>query len=190
MRSTMPLTAVALAALLGLTACGSGGAEDRTTELDAVEEEGAAAEEAKDDAEGAEADTVEVKLGGTYEFDDGLAVELSGVERGVSGKWAFPENAPMVQFTIQLQNDSGSSIDTALTHVECQVGDEGRRGEFVADADQGLGDGFTSTLMDGRQATADYGCAMPEDETYLQIEVSVNDDVWERPTIFFVGEVD
>lgn len=162
-------------------------AEDRTTQLEETEVDEATGEEGTTE-EADDASEVSVDLGGTYEFADGLSVELSGVERGTSGALAFPENAPMVRFTVQLQNNTGGAIDTTLFLIQCQVGEEGRLGEQVFDYDAGLGDGFTSSLADGRNATADYGCEMPEEETFLQVEASLMDD-FTRPTIFFSGDV-
>jgi hypothetical protein len=92
-----------------------------------------------------------------------------------------------------VQNGTGGPVDLSMMYVDCQVGEDGRVGEFIADTDQGIGDGFTSTVMDGRNATADYGCAMPEDETYLQVEVNVQDELEDfeyRETIFFTGDID
>lgn len=184
------LPSAALLALLAATACGpSVPVEDRTADISAEDAEAADSDtEAVDDAPS----EVEAEIGSVYEFDDGLTIELSGVERAVSGEWAYPENTPFVRFSIQVQNGTDGPVDLSMMYTECQVGEDGRVGEFVADTDQGVGDGFTSTVMAGRNATADFGCAMPEDETYLQIEVSVQDeteDMLFRPTIFFTGEV-
>ena len=185
----LTLPSAALIALLAATACGGGTSpEDRTADISAAED----VEEVADDEPADEPSEAEAEIGSVYEFDDGLTIELSGVERAVSGEWAYPENEPFVRFTVQVQNGTGGPVDLSMMYVDCQVGDDGRVGEFVADTDQGVGDGFTSTVMDGRNATADYGCAMPEDETYLQVEVSVQDetdDHWFRPTIFFTGDV-
>lgn len=188
-RITLP--SAALLALLATAACGtSAPAEDRTADISAADAEDA--EEAVDEIDDQPSE-VEAEIGSTYEFDDGLTIELSGVERAVTGEWAYPENEPFVRFTIQVQNGTGGPVDLSMMYTDCQVGEDGRVGERVADTDQGIGDGFTSTVMDGRNATADFGCAMPEDETYLQIEVSVQDELEDfefRPTIFFVGDVD
>lgn len=185
----LTLPSAALIAILVATACGSGTpTEDRTTEISAAEADAEEVEEIDDQPSEVEAD-----LGSVYEFDDGLTIELSGIERAVSGEWAYPENAEYVRFTIQVQNGTDGPVDLEMMYVDCQVGDDGRVGEFIADTDQGVGDGFTSTVMADRNATADYGCAMPADETYLQIEVNVGDETdefWWRPTVFFTGDVE
>ena len=163
----------------------------RSRTADITDEAAEAVEEVTEDQGEESPSEVEAEIGSTYEFDDGLTVELSGVERAVSGEWAYPESAPYVRFTIQVQNGTGGPVDLSMMYTDCQVGEDGRTGEFVADTDAGVGDGFTSTVMDGRNATADFGCAMPEEETYLQIEVSLQDetdDGWFRETIFFTGE--
>jgi hypothetical protein len=179
----------ALLALLAATACGSSTpAEDRTTDISAADVEDVADEDAVDDSPS----EVEADLGSVYEFDDGLTIELSGIERATSGEWAYPENADYARFTVQVQNGTGSPVDLEMFYIQCQYGEDGRTGETVHDTDAGVGDGFTSTVMDGRNATADLGCELPSEETYLQIEVSVGDetpDEWYRPTVYFTGDV-
>lgn len=189
MRTPMPAVALTGAAALLITGCvPTAPAEDRTAELPDDTDTGVE-EVADDEPEEEEGGSEEADLGGTYEFNDGLTVEMSNLHRGTSSEWALPESAPYVGWTLQLDNDTGSEVDTTLVHVECQVGDEGRSAEQVFDTDQGLGDGFTSTLMDGRQATAEFACEMAEDDSYLQVELSILDD-FARPTIFFVGDVE
>lgn len=189
---TIPATTTAALALL-LAGCGIPDVEDTVTDL---AEDAAAADEDTDETEddGDEGDeedgTVETEIGGVYEFSDGLSVELSNVHRGVSGEWAFPEATPYVGFTVQVQNATGDAVDLVLFHVECAIGEDGRRAESIFDSENGLGDGFTSTVMDGNNATMDWGCELPEDDSAVQIEISVNDDLLTRPTVYFVGDVD
>ena len=181
------LPSAALIALLATAACGADPSVDRVAELPAAED---VEEVADEEAPADEPSELELDFGGSYTFDDGLVVEMTNVHRGTSGEWAMPENAPYVGWTLQLQNGTGQALDTSFVYIDCQVGEEGRRAEEVFDYDEGLGDGFTSTLMDGRNATADYACEIPAEETYLQVELSVNDDIFERPTVFFVGDVE
>ncbi|MFE9640276.1 hypothetical protein ACFYOC_14785 [Nocardiopsis alba] len=185
----LALPSAALLALLAASACGTGGtpAEDRTANIAEADTEAEPADEAEDSPS-----EVEVDLGGTYEFDDGLVIELSGVERGVSGEWAYPENMEHARFTIQIQNGTGGAVDLTMFYLQCQYGEEGRTGETIHDTDQGLGDGFTGTVMADRSATADFGCELPSEESYLQVEVNVGDETetdWMRPTVYFVGDV-
>ena len=186
----MTLPAAALLALLAATACGpSTPTEDRTVDI-------ADAGDSAEDTEGTVDDfssEVEAELGSVYEFDDGLTIELSGIERAVSGEWAYPESTEYARFTVQIQNGTGGPVDLEMLYLQCQYGEDGRTAETVHDTDAGVGDGFTSTVMDGRNATADYGCELPAEESYLQIEVSVGDetpDDWYRPTVYFTGDVE
>lgn len=184
----LALPSAALLALLATAACGgSTPAEDRTADISAADAD--TEEDAVDDSPS----EVEADLGSTYEFDDGLTIELSGIERATSGEWAYPENTDYARFTVQVQNGTGSAVDLEWFSIQCQYGEDGRTGEYIADTDNGVGDGFTSTVMDGRNATADLGCELPADESYLQIEVSVGDetpDDWFRPTVYFTGDLD
>ena len=189
-RITLP--SAALLALLAATACGSTApVEDRTADISAADAEDA--EEAADDEIDDSPSEVEAEIGSVYEFDDGLTIELSNIERAVSGEWAYPENVDYARFTVQIQNNTGSPVDLEMFYIQCQYGEDGRTGETVHDTDQGVGDGFTSTVMDGRNATTDLGCELPAEESYLQIEVSVGDetpDDWFRPTVYFTGDLD
>lgn len=187
-RITLP--SAALLALLAATACGtSTPAEDRTADLPAAEADTESAEESVDDSPS----EVEAQLGSVYQFEDGLTIELSGIERAVSSEWAYPENAEYARFTVQVQNNTGGAVDLEMFYLQCQYGEDGLTGETIHDTDAGIGDGFTSTVMDGRNATATYGCELPAEESYLQIEVSVGDetpDEWFRPTVYFTGDVE
>lgn len=187
------LPSAALLALLAATACGpSVPVEDRTADISAEDAADAGEVEAEeiDDTPS----EVETELGSVYEFEDGLTVELSGVQRATSGEWASPESAEYVRFTVQVQNGTPGPVDLSMMYVDCQVGEDGRRAEMVYDyEDGGLGDGFTSTVMADRNATADYGCTLDPSESYVQVEVAVQDetdDMLFRPTIFFVGDVE
>lgn len=183
-RLLLPLSA---AAVLALTACGSGTpAEDRTTDISTSDE--AEVEEVTDDGDEG---PVQAELGTSYEFDDGLTIEMTDIERATTGEWAMPENADYLRFTVQIQNGTGSPVDLTLFHIQCQYGEGGHTGESVYDTEGGVGDGFTSTVMDGNNATATFGCELPADESQIQIEVNVGDETetdWMRPTAFFTGE--
>ncbi|PRX95549.1 hypothetical protein [Allonocardiopsis opalescens] len=181
---------IAVLAVAALTACAPLGAPPVA---DLPPTEPLADEATVDAAEAAESPVeegpAEAELGSTHTWNDGLAIELSGVERALSGEYAMPAGEPYVRFTMQVQNDTGGPVDLSLVWIECQVGEDGRIGDLVYDYDAGLGDGFSSTVMDGRDATADFGCAMPEDESYLQIEVHPQDEAMLRQPVFFIGDV-
>lgn len=187
----------ALVLSLGLaalaTGCASAPDDSQIVDLEHTQEaEDATAEGA---AEGGGADetpaSVEESFGSEYVYTDDLTVRLANLERRVSGEWDSPEDTPYVYFDVQFDNATGGPVDLTYLSVYCQVGEEGRTAEDVWTDD--TGSGFTSTVMDGRTATAGYGCALPEEESYLQVELTLSD--WEtfedevRETVYFVGDV-
>ena len=187
----------ALVLSLGLAALATGCAnapdDSRIVDLEHTREsedpsvEEAAQEEAADETPAG----VEEAFGSEYVYTDDLTVRLANLERRVSGEWDSPENTPYVYFDVQFDNATGGPVDLTYLSVYCQVGEEGRTAEDVYTDD--TGSGFTSTVMDGRTATAGYGCELPEDESYLQVELTLSD--WEdfddevRETVYFVGDV-
>lgn len=191
-RNTLTIAlSLGLAALA--TGCASTPDDGQIVDLEHTQKgEDTAVEEAAQDEAGDETPTsVEEAFGSEYVYTDDLTVRLANLERRVSGEWDSPEDTPYVYFDVQFDNASGGPIDLTYLSVYCQVGEEGRTAEDVYTDD--TGSGFTSTVMDGRTATAGYGCELPEDESYLQVELTLSD--WEdfddevRETVYFVGDV-
>lgn len=190
-------TTFALALVFGLavlaTGCADAPDENQIVELEPTQENGdtttedAAQEEGEDETPNA----VEEEFGSEYVYTDGLTVRLTNLERRVSDEWDAPENTPYVYFDVQFDNATGGPVDLTYLSVHCQVGEEGRTAENMYTDD--TGSGFTSTVMDERTATAGHGCELPEDESYLQVELTLSD--WEdfddevRETVYFVGDV-
>ncbi|WP_047869846.1 hypothetical protein [Nocardiopsis sp. RV163] len=189
------LSGVLFVVLLTLaTGCADAPDENQIVDLEPVQDSAeppAAQEEAAEAAEEETPGTVEEEFGSEYTYADGLTVRLAGVERRVSGEWDMPESTPYVYFDVQFDNATGAPVDLTYLSVYCQVGEEGRTAEDVY-TDQ-TGTGFTSAVMDGRTATAGFGCALPEEESYLQVELTLSDweemDDYMRETVYFVGDV-
>lgn len=196
MKSVKPALSGALfLTLLALTAgCADAPDEDQIVSLEPAQDSDgspAAREDSQDSAEEGTPDSVEEEFGSEYAYADGLTVSLSGIERRVSGEWDMPEDTPYVYFDVRFDNATGGAVDLTYLSLYCQVGEEGRTAEDVYTDDTGTG--FTSAVMDGRTATAAYGCALPEEESYLQVELTLSDweemDDYVRETVYFVGDV-
>ncbi|WP_017572808.1 hypothetical protein [Nocardiopsis halotolerans] len=196
MKSVKPALSGALSlALLALaTGCADAPDENQIVGLEpaqGTEEAPAAQEETQAPAEEEPPSAVEEEFGSEYTYADGLTVRLSGVERRVTGEWDMPESTPYVYFDVRFDNATGAPVDLSYLSLACQVGDEGRTAEEVYTDD--TGSGFTSAVMDGRTATAGYGCVLPEEESYLQVELTLSDwedmDDYVRETVYFVGDV-
>ncbi|MET8831360.1 hypothetical protein ABZX40_39430 [Streptomyces sp. NPDC004610] len=148
------------------------GAEDAP----APDEEPAADEATPEDGVYALTDTV------AYEND--IEVSLASFERGVSSDYAAPENTPYAKFTIKIVNNSDTKLDASMMTVSCAYGDEGKEGEAIYD--DGL-DGLPDTsVLAGRSLSVPWGCELPKDETFLQVEVAPD---WESDIAIFTGTV-
>lgn len=181
---TRTVTATVLLLLAALTACANNNgpsarnatrATDATVTPTVEEPTEEATEEAADTPYGL-TDTV------TYEND--VAVNLTKFVRKVSSDYASPENTPYVKFTVKITNGSNGTIDATGMNVNCQYGEEGQESEAIFD--DGL-DGSPSTrLLAGRSITVPWGCELPKDQTFIQIEVSPD---YESETAIFTGNV-
>lgn len=203
MRARKALVAGALAVLIGgggAAACGSsqdGGKSNSTTsgsestategptterEPDVpTEEHAAATDESTDSTE----DSNVLSLTDTATTDDGFEISLSNFSRGVTGAYDIPENTPFVQFTITAKNGTSSAVDlSSELSISCSHGSSA--GEQVYSGATNEGSGFTTSVLPGRTASAVFGCTLPPDEKYLQVEVSPS---FEIETAIFSGNV-
>ncbi|MDX3848499.1 hypothetical protein [Streptomyces europaeiscabiei] len=74
----------------------------------------------------------------------------------------------------------------SLLTIRCQYGSVGKDGQEIFDSARGL-DGTPSThLRAGRSITAKFGCELPRNEKYIQIEVQPS---FESRTAIFAGRV-
>ncbi|QVQ51568.1 hypothetical protein J4H86_22710 [Spiractinospora alimapuensis] len=54
-------------------------------------------------------------LVGTFEYDDGLLVEVSDFYRGTSSNTAIPSNEPFIAWTLRLENNTGMALGESAT---------------------------------------------------------------------------
>ena len=192
MKSVQTTLALTLGLAVLATGCAGAPDENQIVELEPTQEtEDSAVEDAtQEEGEDETPSSVEESFGSEYVYTDGLTVRLTNLDRRVSGEWDMPENTPYVYFDVQFDNATGGPVDLTYLSIYCQIGEEGRTAEDMYTDDTGS---FTSAVMDGRTATAGYGCELPEDESYLQVELTLSD--WEemddhvRETVYFVGDV-
>lgn len=191
MRKPALHTAALLAATtLGLTAClptpSSSAPEPEPPELPDIEIDDADGVDVEEPA-GGDGETIDIV--GSFEYDDGLVVELSNFYRGTSSGTGIPDNEEFIAWTLHLENNTGGDIDAHLAGVDCTIGEFGQDTEQVIDAEQDLLNDITGTLHDGESASGDYACAMMSNEDYLEVEVQVR-DVGTRDSVYFSGYVD
>ncbi|QVQ51569.1 hypothetical protein J4H86_22715 [Spiractinospora alimapuensis] len=130
-----------------------------------------------------------VDITGSFEYDDGLVVELSDFRRGTSSTSAIPSTEPYIALRLHVENNTGADIDTTLTGISCTIGEFGQDTDTVVDFQQDIENEISGTLQDGDRISGGYACVMMDHEDYLEIEVDVN-DVGTREPVFFSGYVD
>ncbi|GAA3783868.1 hypothetical protein GCM10022403_018200 [Streptomyces coacervatus] len=114
----------------------------------------------------------------------GWAISLEKFSRDISSDYAAPENTPYLKFTVRVVNGSDKIVDVTGLTVNCSYGDDGKEGESIFD--DGL-DGAPSTrLLADRTVTAPWGCALPKNESHVQIEVAPD---FESEAAIFTGAV-
>ncbi|MET9896158.1 hypothetical protein ABZZ47_39415 [Streptomyces sp. NPDC006465] len=119
-------------------------------------------------------------------YENNVHVSLSGISRAVSSGTASPSNTPYVGFTLKVTNGSSKIMDLSLLSIRCQYGSVAKQGHEIFDSAQGL-EGTPSThLRAGRSITAKFGCELPRNEKYIQIEVQPS---FESRTAIFAGNV-
>lgn len=122
-------------------------------------------------------------LGDTVVYENDVEVSLSKFSRSFSGEYASPENTPYAKFTIKIVNDPSETVDATEMTVNCAYGDEGREESIY---DEGL-DGLPDTrILAGRSLSVTWGCELPKNEKYLQVELAPD---FESKTAIFAGNV-
>jgi hypothetical protein len=117
-------------------------------------------------------------------YPNGIEVSLADFSRGVSSSVAAPSDTPYVKFTVKMTNNTNATVDASAMTLVCQHGDQGMEGEQIFD--RGLSGVPESHVRPGRSVSAVVACAMPKDETYLQVEVS---PTWETDAAVFAGTI-
>lgn len=187
MRTERIVAATALVATLvtGTVACNGTGDDSRYRPNEAVVT-------AEDNTSGDEPtptpepeDTVNA-LNEPYTYENDVAVTLSGFKRGVSSDTAAPENTEVILFTVDLNNQSTGRLDMNETLVYCMYGNPGQEGQQVFDTARNIGDAPDTQLLAGNSVSFQIACAMPKEETVLQIEIAPAGDY---ENAIFTGKV-
>lgn len=169
--------------LLPLTACATNepaSSSGRATDATVTPTVEKPSEDPADD----EGDDGPFGLTDTVAYENDVEVSLSKFTRGVSGEYASPENTPFVKFTVKVVNGSKKTVDTTGFTVSCVYGEDGQSSESVFD--EGLDGGPTTKLLAGRSINVPWGCALPEGERVLQVEVAPD---FESEAAIFTGNV-
>ncbi|GGP94777.1 hypothetical protein GCM10010266_17390 [Streptomyces griseomycini] len=177
---------VAAAVTVGVTGDGEAEAAPTVTVTTTETVEGAdtAADTGSEEPADEESSADSYGLGDTVAYENDVEVSLSKFSRSVSSDYASPGNTPYAKFTIKVVNDSSETVDATEMTVNCAYGDEGREGEAIFD--EGL-DGLPDTrVLAGRSLSVTWGCELPKNEKYLQVEVAPD---FESEAAIFAGDV-
>lgn len=110
--------------------------------------------------------------GDTYTYTDGLAVTVSKVKAYTPSEWAAGTHHgdTAVILTVKITNGTKKAFDTSLIEVDAKAGAEGAATDDIFD--DGVGDGFTGTIVPGSTATAKFAYDIPKGASgKLDVEV-------------------
>lgn len=117
-------------------------------------------------------------------YASGVTVSLSDYQRGASSANAAPANTAYTSFTVKIENKSPSALDLSAAYLMCFHGEESQESQQIFDEElHGLPE---LRLQPGRAAKATVACEMPKEETYLQVEFTLSQDL---PKTVFAGDV-
>ncbi|MEU6916886.1 hypothetical protein [Streptomyces olindensis] len=133
-----------------------------------------------------EASDATLTLTESYKYENGVQLSLTDITRAVSSDTASPSNTPYARFNLKVVNETSQILDLGGLTVQCQYGEQGQEGDEIFDSARGLEGAPSTHLRPGRTITALFGCQLPRDESYLQVEVAPDYDM---ETAIFAGSV-
>jgi hypothetical protein len=148
---------------------------------------GAASSGKEEPADGGKSDDGTVGLTDKVTYENGVSVQLSGFTRGTSGEDAAPAQTDYVKFMVKMVNGSKKTIDAVALYVQCQYGaTPAHDGEQIFDSGNGIDAPPSTHVTPGNSIRYTMACAMPKDESRLQVEATPS---WVSDTALFVGTV-
>ncbi|MFP1629087.1 DUF4352 domain-containing protein [Streptomyces sp. 5K101] len=114
--------------------------------------------------------------GDSIVYDDDLTVTVSAPEPFTPGEFAVghTKGNKAHQVTITIENAGKKKFDSSLVTVTARAGKDGVSAEQIFD--DKAGEGFDSTILPGKKATATYAFDAPADAKNLTVEIVP--DVW------------
>lgn len=184
MKNTI-ITTLSIAALLGLSACSTGGAAtgEASTPASAPASKGAAPAPAPAPAKTEEpaATSGTAKFGQVWKYNDGVSITVSKPAPGVGTDSSTAAGKPISIYTVTIVNGAKEPLKpTAYANVS--HGPEGVTAEQVFDSAQGLGMGFSNTILPGKRATVKLGFALPA--TAKDVTFSIAPDFGHSDALF------
>lgn len=136
----------------------------------------------------ATASAAAARLGQTYTYESGLKVTVSKAGVGEVAQYAAGADpgTPMATFTVTITNGTAATYDASLSTVTVAYGGDGVQAEQVYDMERGYGVGFTTKILPGRKATAEYGFGVPVGGL-KDLVVEVSPGFLDHESVLFTG---
>ena len=201
------LTMLALAGLLGMTACST----DATKEASAPSSPPAATSEAKESAtatsdpkksasaapsqspsassEASEASDEVAEFGEEWTYDDGISVNIAYTGGKTASQYASGAEATANQvrlFDVSVTNNSKEVFDPAMFNVDVNYGAEGTAAKRVFDSGSGLDGQFQGKVLPGGTQKVTMAFAVPIDGP-LDLLVTTSPS-WDHDEKLYFGE--
>ncbi|MBO0907075.1 hypothetical protein [Arthrobacter sunyaminii] len=201
------LTALALAGLLGMTACSAEAAKGEAANTPATETATASSEPTESssapskpkESSSASPSASETKskdlqdelaaFGEEWTYEDGLTVKVSYLGGATASQYASGAEATGGQlrlFEVSITNNSGEIFDPAMFNASVNYGAEGTAGKRVFDTGSGLEGQFQGKILPGGTQTVKMGYAVPNDAP-LDLLVTTSPS-WDHEEKLFHGE--
>lgn len=161
MKKTL-IAGLALAAVLGLSACGASvSPADKPSALPlATTQSSAAPTPVSEVVSGAKYDS-------QFIWDDNLAVHVKPVGPAKASEYAAGAEATagsVYLFEISIINGTGETFDPAMFQADVNYGATGTAAQRVFDTANGIGDNFQGKILSGKQQTVKFAYAIPADQ--------------------------
>lgn len=201
------LTALALAGLLGMTACSADAAKGEAANTPATETATASSEPTESssapskpkESSSASPSASETKskdlqdelaaFGEEWTYEDGLTVKVSYLGGATASQYASGAEATGGQlrlFEVSITNNSEEIFDPAMFNASVNYGAEGTAGKRVFDTGSGLEGQFQGKILPGGTQTVKMGYAVPNDAP-LDLLVTTSPS-WDHEEKLFHGE--
>lgn len=194
------LTALALAAMLGLTACSTEATKSDAAESPAASESSAAPKEAPSSepvpsqSSKAPSKAKDIKdelaaFGEEWTYEDGIAVKVTYAGAGMASEYAAGAEDTGGQirlFDVSITNNSEAIFDPAMFMADINYGAEGTAASRVFDSANGIGDQFQGKILPGGTQTVSMAYAIPTDVP-VDLIATITPS-WEHEEKLFYGE--
>lgn len=156
------IAGLALAAVLGLSACGA-----TVAPADKPSGSPAPVAQTSDAATPAPAKAKTATYGQQFIWDDGLAMTVNPTGAKMASETAAgatETNGEIYTFDVTITNNTKETFDPALFGADVNYGADGKAAQRVFDSGAGIGDNFQGKILVGKKQTVTMAYAIPKTE--------------------------